>query len=56
MGKAGSGGIESWGCERKDGTMVRGGWCVALQGLLLPNTNKPLAHVQVSGVRPFTLC
>lgn len=48
------------GVERKDGTVVRGRWCAALVGLLpeayLLNANKPLIHVQVSGVRPFTLC
>lgn len=60
MGKAGSGGIEGMGVERKDGTVVRGRWCAASVGLLpeayLSNANKPLIHVQVSGVRPFTLC
>jgi hypothetical protein len=48
------------GYEKKDGAVVRGRWYAALQGLLLEasllNANKPLAHVQVSGARPFTLC
>lgn len=60
MEQAKSGGIEGLGCERMDGTVVRGRWLSALQDLILEaflsNSNKPFAHVQVNGVRPFTHC